>query len=46
MSVVSIDQLRKHLPGFKLDIATLEVAEGEFAVLLGGQNPARVRFLN
>ena len=36
MNVLEIDQLRKHLPRFKLDIATMQVEEGEFAVLLGG----------
>ena len=36
MSVLEIEQLRKNLPQLKLDIATMEVAEGELAVLLGG----------
>jgi ABC-2 type transport system ATP-binding protein len=36
MNVLEIEQLRKKLPQFKLDIATMEVVEGEFAVLLGG----------
>ncbi|MCL1817244.1 MAG: ATP-binding cassette domain-containing protein [Clostridiales bacterium] len=35
MNVLEIEQLRKNLPQLKLDIATMEVAEGEFAVLLG-----------
>jgi ABC-2 type transport system ATP-binding protein len=35
MNVLIIEQLRKHLPQFKLDIATMEIAESEFAVLLG-----------
>ncbi|MCL1974600.1 MAG: ATP-binding cassette domain-containing protein [Firmicutes bacterium] len=36
MNVLEIEQLRKHLPRFKLDIATMQVVQGEFAVLLGG----------
>lgn len=37
MNVLEIDQLRKNMPKLKLDIARLEVAEGEFAVLLGDE---------
>lgn len=36
MNVLEIEQLRKHLPQLKMDIATMKVEEGEFAVLLGG----------
>ena len=36
MNVLEIEQLRKHLPQLKLDIATMKVAFGEFAVVLGG----------
>ena len=35
MNVLEIEQLRKNLPHLKLDIATMTVAEGEFAILLG-----------
>jgi len=41
MNVLEIEQLRKHLPQLKLDIATMEVAKGEFAVLLGMQKSGK-----
>lgn len=36
MKVLEIDKLRKNMPKLKVDIASMEIAEGEIAVLLGG----------
>ena len=41
MSVLKIKQLRKNLPKLKLDIATMDVEEGEFAVLLGRERSGK-----